>query len=136
VWWSIISVAAFSYAGERMPWLTYHMAWPMILITGWALGRIIESTDWANLAKKNIPLTVATLAVFIASTARAMLLWNGPIRPFMGQGLEQLQATNAFLLPMIVSILSAITAVYLLREWTFKEMQRVFVVVFFAFLAS
>lgn len=135
VWWSIISVAALSYAGERMPWLTYHMAWPMILITGWALGRIIETTDWANLVRKNIPLTVATLAVFMASTARAMLLWNGPIRPFMGQGLEQLQVTNTFLLPMIVSIVSAIAAVYLLREWTFKEMQRTFVVVFFSFLA-
>src|SRR5690606_6873191 len=38
VWWSFISFVAFTYAGERMPWLTYHIAWPMILITGWALG--------------------------------------------------------------------------------------------------
>ncbi|MFN8425051.1 MAG: hypothetical protein U0X87_02170 [Anaerolineales bacterium] len=25
-WWSFSSIAAFTVAGERMPWLTYHMA--------------------------------------------------------------------------------------------------------------
>ncbi|HEX5810168.1 MAG TPA: flippase activity-associated protein Agl23, partial [Anaerolineales bacterium] len=41
VWWAFSSVLAFTVAGERMPWLTYHMAWPMILLTGWAIGQII-----------------------------------------------------------------------------------------------
>jgi predicted membrane-bound mannosyltransferase/sugar lactone lactonase YvrE len=133
--WSVLSIAAFSYAGERMPWLTYHMAWPMILITGWALGRLIETTDWAKLKEQNIPLTLATLAIFIASTGRAMLIWSGPARPFQGQGLEQLQATNAFLLPLFVAILSACAVVYFLRMWTFGDMRRIFVLVFFGFLA-
>ncbi|NJN79714.1 MAG: 6-bladed beta-propeller [Anaerolineales bacterium] len=135
VWWSFISIATFTYAGERMPWLTYHMAWPMILITGWALGHIIDTTDWAKLKEQNIPLTIATLAIFVASFGRAILVWNGPTRPFQGQGLEQLQATNEFLLPLIASILSAVGAVYFLRAWTFKEVQRVFVLVLFTFLA-
>ena len=51
VWWSITSIIAFSYAGERMPWLTYHMAWPMILITGWALGRIIDTTELGKIKR-------------------------------------------------------------------------------------
>lgn len=135
VFWSVISFAAFSYAGERMPWLTYHIAWPMILITGWALGRLIETTDWEKLRRQNIPLTLATLAIFIVSTGRAILILNGPVRPFQGQGLEQLQATNAFLLPLIVAILSAVAAVYFLREWSLREFRRVFTLVFFAFLA-
>ncbi|MDP1545772.1 MAG: TIGR03663 family protein [Anaerolineales bacterium] len=135
VFWIILSFTAFSYAGERMPWLTYHMAWPMILITGWALGHIIDTTDWAKLKEQNIPLTLASLAIFIISTGRAFLIWNGPTRPFQGQGLAQLQSTNAFLLPLVVAILSAIAGVYFLREWTFRDMKRVFVLVLFSFLA-
>ena len=61
VWWSITSIIAFSYAGEKMPWLTYHMAWPMILITGWALGRIIDTTNWAKLKEQHILLTISAL---------------------------------------------------------------------------
>lgn len=135
VWWSLTSIFAFSLAGERMPWLTIHMTWPLILITGWALGRIVDTLDWESLKQKNVPLTIAALAIFVASTGRAFVLASGPIRPFQGQGLEQLQATNAFLLPIIVVILSAAASVYLLRTWTMREFRHVFVLVFFAFLS-
>lgn len=135
VWWSVISLAAFSYAGERMPWLTYHIAWPTILITGWALGRVIDTTNWEKLKEQRIPLTLATLAVFIASTTGMILALNGSTPPFQGQELAQLQATSAFLLPVMTTILSAAGVIYLLREWTFREIRNVFVLVFFAFLA-
>jgi len=134
-YWSIISVAAFTFAGERMPWLTYHMAYPMILITGWALGRIIDTTDWAKLREQRVPLGIATLAVFVASLGGAMYAYNGPIPPFQGKDLSQLQATNAFLLPMVVAILSGGAMFYFFKSWTFKEMRRVFTLVVFAFLA-
>jgi predicted membrane-bound mannosyltransferase/sugar lactone lactonase YvrE len=136
IFWSVTSFAAFSYAGERMPWLTYHIALPLILITGWALGRLIDAVDWEQLKEKNIWVTLASIAIFIASLGRAILLLNGPARPFQGQGLEQLQATNAFLLPMSVAILSAVAVVYFLRMWSFGEIRRVFVLVFFGFLAA
>src|SRR5690606_23332785 len=51
------------------------------------------------------------------------------------QGLEQLQATNQFLLPLIATILSAAAIVYFLRKWTFSDFRRVFVLIFFSFLA-
>lgn len=133
--WGVASVAAFSYAGERMPWLTYHIAWPLILVTGWALGRVIETTDWTKICGQNVLLTFVAAVTFIVSAARALFIWNGPIRPFQGQALEQLQATNAFLLPLIVSAASLAAAVYLLRAWTYREAWRVFILTFFGFLA-
>ncbi|MDP2778487.1 MAG: TIGR03663 family protein, partial [Anaerolineales bacterium] len=135
VWWSVISVVAFSYAGERMPWLTYHIAWPMILITGWALGRVIDITNWEKLKEQRIPLTLAALAIFIASATGMVLALTGQTPPFQGKELAQLQATSAFLLPLMTTILSAAGIIYLLREWTFGEIRNVFVLVFFAFLA-
>lgn len=135
VWWSVTSFFAFSFAGERMPWLTVHITLPLILITGWALGKLIDTLDWESLKEKNIPLTLAALAIFIASTGRAFIMASGPLRPFQGQGLEQLQATNAFLLPLLVSIVSAGASVYLLRSWTIREFRHVFVLTLFGFLA-
>ena len=108
VWWSITSVIAFSYAGERMPWLTLHMAWPMILITGWALGRMIDTTDWAKLKEQRVPLTLATLAIFIVGVMGMILALNGSTPPFQGKELAQLQATSTFLLPLVATILSAV----------------------------
>ena len=134
IWWSFLSIIAFTYAGERMPWLTVHMTLPMIFITGWALGRIIDTTDWETLKGQNVPLTILTLAIFVASTGRAILMWNGAIRPFQGQALEQLQATNAFLLPLIVAILSMAAGVYFLRTWTMRNFRHVLTLVFFVAL--
>jgi predicted membrane-bound mannosyltransferase/DNA-binding beta-propeller fold protein YncE len=135
VWWSISSVIAFSYAGEKMPWLTYHMAWPMILITGWALGRIIDTTNWKKLKEQHIPLTLATLAIFIVGVMGMILALGGSTPPFQGKDLAQLQATSTFLLPMVATILSAAGITYLFQKWTFQEIRHTFTLVFFALLA-
>ena len=135
VWWSFTSVIAFSIAGERMPWLTYHMAWPMILLTGWGLGQVIETTDWARLKDKRVLLTTAAVAVFIVSAVISFLSFTGVNPPFQGKELAQLQATSAFLLPAIVTIISGIGIFYLLNGWTFRDFRHVFTLVVFAFLA-
>jgi len=135
VWWSITSIIAFSYAGERMPWLTYHMAWPMILITGWALGRIIDTTNWAKLKEQHIPLTLTALAIFIVGVMGMALALGGSTPPFQGKELAQLQATSTFLLPLLATILSAAGVTYFFRKWDFQEIRHMFVLVFFALLA-
>ena len=118
-----------------MPWLTYHIAWPMILLTGWALGRVIDTTDWQKLSEQRFPLALAALPVFIASIAGMALAINGPTPPFQGKELAQLQASAAFLLPLITTVLSAAGIIYFLKEWNFREIRNVFVLIFFAFLA-
>ncbi|MBC8496284.1 MAG: TIGR03663 family protein, partial [Chloroflexi bacterium] len=44
--WSITSIIAYTIAGEKMPWLAVHIAWPLILLAGWGLGKLIERIDW------------------------------------------------------------------------------------------
>jgi sugar lactone lactonase YvrE len=63
------------------------------------------------------------------------LALGGSTPPFQGKELAQLQATSAFLLPTIVAIISAVGITYLFKEWTFKEIRHVFVLVIFGFLA-
>ena len=135
VWWSITSIIAFSYAGEKMPWLTYHMALPMILITGWALGRIIDTTDWAKLKEQHILLTISALAIFIVGVMGMVIALGGSTPPFQGKELAQLQATSTFLLPLLATVLSAAGVTYFFRKWTFQEIRHVFILVFFGLLA-
>ncbi len=86
VFWSIMTIFTLSYAGERMPWLTLHMAWPMILITGWALGRIVDTTDWVKLKEQHIPLTLAAVAIFIVGVTGMIFSLERIHSPISGKG--------------------------------------------------
>ncbi len=40
-WWTLSTFAIYSWAGEKMPWLTVHVALPLVLLAAWALARTI-----------------------------------------------------------------------------------------------
>ena len=77
VYWSVSSLALFTYAGEKMPWLTIHIALPMILSAAWALGWMIDTIPWGRLtawgARNYVRVTALAffglLAVVTARTA-------------------------------------------------------------------
>ena len=50
VFWSVSSLAVFTYAGEKMPWLTIHIALPMILSSAWVIGWLVETVPWGKVA--------------------------------------------------------------------------------------
>ncbi|HEU5016278.1 MAG TPA: flippase activity-associated protein Agl23 [Roseiflexaceae bacterium] len=41
-WWSVAAFAVYSWAGEKMPWLTIHVALPLVLLGAWALNRTLR----------------------------------------------------------------------------------------------
>lgn len=53
VYWSFTSLVAFSLAGEKMPWLAIHIALPLILGTAWAVGWLVETIPWGDVARWN-----------------------------------------------------------------------------------
>ena len=135
IWWVITSIFAFSLAGEKMPWLTYHLVWPLILFASWGLGWIIDTTDWEKLRQQNALLVIGAVFVFFTSFAASLIAVLGPTPPFQGKDLNQLEATGAFLLPAIVAVVSAAALVYLLRSWSGRQVSRVFISAFFVLLA-
>ncbi|MGZ9221951.1 MAG: flippase activity-associated protein Agl23, partial [Anaerolineales bacterium] len=118
LWWAVASITALTVAGERMPWLTYHMAWPMILLAGWGIGNIIESVS-ARLAEDKpgrTALAILVLIVFVLATFNTLRALYGGTPPFQGTELAQLQATSAFLFPLITAILSGALLAYLMHN--------------------
>ena len=115
-WWVITSIVALSYAGERMPWLTYHIAWPMILLSGWALGAVIDSIKFEKLNLTRAGLQLLFTALFVLSLIICVVNLTGLTPPFQGKDIASLQATYAFLLPLLTLILSIIALAYLLKN--------------------
>ena len=133
-WWTISSLLAFTIAGEKMPWLTFHIALPMILLSAWGLGQLVERTDWVAVAKKRGLLVVILTGIFLASFAAALLAVLGPTPPFQGKDLLQLAATSSFLFAVLASIGSGAGLFYLLKEWDFRQFLRLGALTFFGFL--
>lgn len=116
LWWIVTSVIALSYAGERMPWLTYHMVWPMALLTGWGIGQVIENINWGVLRFKQTALTLILTILFVIGLLSSISSLLGSTPPFQGKELAQLQATSAFLFPVILTLASAAGLAYLLGD--------------------
>jgi predicted membrane-bound mannosyltransferase/sugar lactone lactonase YvrE len=135
VFWSLSSLAAFSVAGERMPWLTVHIALPMILAAGWGLGYLIETAHWGDIRKNNGLVVTLLTAVFLISLSGGLVSLLGATPPFLGKTLEQLQATSIFLTSALVFLASGYALVRLLNKWQLADIRRVAAFIFFAFLA-
>lgn len=130
--WAASSLVAFSVAGEKMPWLTVHIVLPMLLISGWSLGYLVEHIDWNSLKVPRGWLVIVLLFVFLASLAASLSSFLGTNPPFQGKTLDQLQATSTFLTGFLALLASGLGLVYLLKSWEFGETMRVFTLVIFA----
>jgi predicted membrane-bound mannosyltransferase/DNA-binding beta-propeller fold protein YncE len=92
--WIVLAWIGFSYAGERMAWLTVHIATPMILITGWMLGRVLDTIDWRLIwREKGWLLTILVPLLIAALVATGRALGQGP---FGGIDVGALTITGAF----------------------------------------
>ncbi len=115
VWWVITSIVALSYAGERMPWLTYHIAWPMILLAGWGLGDLVDRVHWSEIPRGRAALQLLLSTLFLISLFLCVGSLTGSTPPFQGKDLSSLQATNSFLLPAIALLASGYGLFYILK---------------------
>lgn len=118
IFWVVTSLVAYSYAGERMPWLTVHIAWPMILLAGYAFGKWIERIQWSQLLTRNGWLVITLLALLVVASARMFAAFMDPIPPFSGNTLDQLSSTTAFIFAGLFFIASLGGLVYLIKQWT------------------
>lgn len=113
-YWVLTALIAYSYAGEKMPWLTVHIALPMILLAGWAFGRFLDSIDWSRLKAGRAWLDVGVMLLLIVALLSAAGYVFGLNPPFRGTTLEQLQSTTGFLVALITAFAAA---GYLALHW-------------------
>ena len=133
--WSITSIIAYTIAGEKMPWLTVHIAWPMILLAGWGVGKLIERIDWEAVKTKRGLLLITLIVVVLVSLTSAIGMLAGPNPPFQGKELHQLNNTNAFILAVLMTIICVVSISKVLADWELVQIGRLTSLTIFAFLA-
>jgi len=100
-WWGIAILLGLTVAGEKMPWLTTHLTVPLILATGWWLGRVALGVRWSRLRGGGWLLLIALPLALIALAHVLSALWR-PNPPFAGRAVEQLTATGNWLAALLV----------------------------------
>ena len=103
--WAVYAMAAYSIAGEKMPWLMVHIGLPLCLLGGWWLGRVWSwlGRNKAGTAKRALAwcgvallalaaahsLRVSLRAVYFQPELAHELLVYAHATPFLKPGLEQ-----------------------------------------------
>ncbi len=134
--WSLTSVVAYTIAGEKMPWLTVHITWPMILLTGWWLGRMVERLPRARAERDALGLLLLLLVTFALAMGRGLGRVLGPTPPFQGKELEQLRATGEFLLYALTALLTGYGVVRLSARVRESALSAALGLAFFGVLAG
>ena len=132
--WAITSAIAYSIAGEKMPWLTVHIALPLILLAGYTVGYFIEKIDWGLFRKQRGWLVLALLIVFLTSSLAVIGALLGGKLPFQGKSLAELGATSTFIISLVMALASGVGLGYLFKEWSFGQVGSVLILTILAFL--
>ncbi len=108
--WAVLSLAAYTIASEKMPWLLVNITTPFILVAAMFLGRVADRVDWPGILRRGGELMVLALlgmAPFIVAAGVYLLLqYIDPERPF--------GAAHWLLLASIVA--GALVAAYVYRR--------------------
>jgi uncharacterized protein (TIGR03663 family) len=119
IFWAALSWPIYSLAGERMPWMTVHIAAPMILLSGWIIGKLIDGTDWRTILRRQGWMAVLNMPVALAALVQTISPWlvnRGGSRPFSGYGVGQLNATMQFLSALLVLAVALVALRWLWRQ--------------------
>ena len=103
IFWTISSFTIYSWAGEKMPWLTVHITLPFIFLLGHVSQSIFNKFNWQRLKKQDTLIFLALLplllvAVFVTISAD----------PFQGQSIQNLAETYRFVVGGVIAILVVI----------------------------
>jgi uncharacterized protein (TIGR03663 family) len=103
-WWFLLSLFLLSYAGEKMPWLLVHIALPLIFLTGWVIGKVLDDLNWQLLKSREGLVFGGLFLVTLFGFVHAFWLIVTGQLPSAGAGDAILSVNLRWLLTAIVLI--------------------------------
>jgi len=94
-WWVFGAWLSYSYAGEKMPWLTTHMTQPMAIFGGWWGAQVLHRIDWKRIRDTQGWWLLALLPalLFVLATLAGSI-------PTGGRDVDTLSRTVRFILAL------------------------------------
>ncbi|MEM7802021.1 MAG: flippase activity-associated protein Agl23, partial [Chloroflexota bacterium] len=81
IWWLLLTIVAYSYAGEKMPWLSIHFVIPMAFLIGWYFNQLFREFDAATLFERTHLIWGGLALLFVVVMALLIPpLWLGQVR--------------------------------------------------------
>ena len=84
--WAVLSLAAFTMATEKMPWLLVNVTTPFILVSAYLLGKMSDNLDWGGIIRRGGELMPVVLLIIspliVAGGGYLFLHFIDPARQF------------------------------------------------------
>jgi uncharacterized protein (TIGR03663 family) len=129
IFWAVLNLLVYSCAGEKMPWLSVHLALPLILLAGWFGGRLLAA-DWRALARRGAAGVALLLPLSLVGLGGT---WAAP--PFTGSSTDAVSATLNWLAAMALLLMASLPLVNRIGHLGWRRALRVASVELFIFLA-
>ncbi|MBN1200710.1 MAG: TIGR03663 family protein [Anaerolineae bacterium] len=103
-YWAVMILLGLTVAGEKMPWLASHLTVPLILLTGWWLGRVLTGIRWRELRDGGWLVLLVILPLFFVALAQVIVpLWGEGV-PFGGKEVEELTRSGNWLAALLIAL--------------------------------
>ncbi len=99
IYWAIDALVIYSWAGEKMPWLTVHLTLPFIFLAAWTVDRALSGVNWRRAWARG----GAFFALLLPLVAVALVTLLS-VRPFQGKSLFDLRDTGQWLGSLVVAV--------------------------------
>ena len=100
IYWALIATVIYSWAGEKMPWLTIHMTLPMIFIAAHVIQTVLGNFRWSE-ARKLGGIILAIVLLLLPAALGAVIT----AQPFESQSLQSINDTLQFIAGVIILLL-------------------------------
>jgi uncharacterized protein (TIGR03663 family) len=97
IYWALIAFVIYSWAGEKMPWLTVHMTLPLIFLAGHVIQTVLAGFNWSEARRRGGLLLGGALLLLPAALAAIT-----SAQPFRSQSLQSLNETLQFIAGLFV----------------------------------
>lgn len=65
IYWTLLSVGIYSWAGEKMPWLSVHMTLPLVFLAAHVIQTMVTKVNWSEVRQHNGYLLGGALLMLI-----------------------------------------------------------------------
>jgi uncharacterized protein (TIGR03663 family) len=99
IYWAIEALFIYSWAGEKMPWLTVHLTLPFIFLAAWTVNRVLHDVDWQQVWARS-----GTVFALLLPLVGVALVTLASVRPFQGKSIFDLRDTGQWLGALVVAL--------------------------------
>ncbi len=100
IYWALDALFIYSWAGEKMPWLTVHLTLPFIFLAAWTVDRGLRDVDWREVWARG-----GAIFALLLPLVGVVLVTLVSVRPFQGKSLFDLRDTGQWLGSLVVALI-------------------------------